>query len=454
MKKGNKEIAFFCQECGHNEKKWYGRCPACGLWNSMVEEKFSATTKNTDLATQKDKPESITNIKESATKRLPIGIDELDRVLGGGLVMGAITLIGGEPGSGKSTLLQMAAASLARRQKRVLYISGEESKEQIRLSATRLNALHDDLFLLSETNIDEALKEARTLAPDFLVVDSVQTVYCPELSSAAGSIAQIREVCAKVVQFAKSHNIPTFLVGHVTKDGAIAGPRLLEHMVDCVLYFEQSRSDQYRLLRAHKNRFGSTNEIGLFEMRSDGLKGIENPSAFFLAERPEDKPGSAVFCAIEGTRPLLVEIQALAVTTMFGNPRRTSIGIDNNRCSIIAAILEKYTNLRLSQMDLFISVAGGIDIKEPALDLALALAIASSVKNIPLPFDMVCFGELGLSGEIRSVFHINDRLKEAARLGFKKGLVPKVSIKHLTDNFNLRLKGPATIDEAVKLLVN
>ena len=282
----------------------------------------------------------------------------------------------------------------------------------------------------------------------------MQTVSSAELESAAGSVAQIREVCAKVVHFAKSRQIPTFLVGHVTKDGAIAGPRLLEHMVDTVLYFEQSRSDQYRLLRAHKNRFGSTNEIGLFEMGSQGLVGIENASAFFLAERPKDKPGSSVFCAMEGTRPLLVEIQALAVEAMFGNPRRTCVGIDNARCSVIAAVLEKHTGLMLSRMDLFVSVAGGIDLKEPALDLALALAIASSIKNQALPFDLVCCGELGLSGEIRGVYRLNDRLKEASRLGFTKGLVPKVSAKNLSDNWNLRLKSPGTIQEAINLLVN
>lgn len=418
----------------------------------MVEEKFSQA--KTVASTVSDKPEAITDIKEHQHQRLPIGIVELDRVLGGGLVPGGVTLIGGEPGCGKSTLLQMASASLAKKDLVVLYISGEESKEQIRLSAERLGSLNKNLFLLTQTDIGMALRQAEELKPDFMVIDSVQTIASIELESAAGSVAQIREVCAKVINFAKSHSIPTFLVGHVTKDGNIAGPRLLEHMVDTVLYFEQSRSDQCRMLRAHKNRFGSTNEVGLFEMSNQGLIGIENPSAFFLRERPEDKPGSSVFCALEGTRPLLVEIQALAVETMFGSPRRTCVGIDSNRCSVIAAVLEKHAGLMLSRMDLFVSVAGGIDIKEPALDLALALAIASSVKNMALPYDMVCCGELGLSGEIRSVYRINDRLKEAARLGFTKGLVPKVSAKLLTDNFGLRLKGPSTIEDALDLFKN
>lgn len=451
MKKKASEIAYFCQQCGHSEKKWHGRCPACYEWNTMVEERTSRLSHEKNVSF--DKPEPITAIDSQEHTRRPTGIPELDRVLGGGLVLGSVTLIGGEPGAGKSTLLQMASARLAHQGLKILYISGEESKEQIRLSAHRLNALSDNLFLLTETDLDKALGQALEFRPDFMVMDSVQTISSSSLESAAGSVAQIREVTAKVVHYAKSQGIPTFLVGHVTKDGAIAGPRLLEHMVDTVLYFEQGSGDQYRLLRAHKNRFGSTNEIGLFEMGQQGLVGIENPSAFFLAERPKDKPGSSVFCAMEGTRPLLVEIQALAVETMFGNPRRTCVGIDSARCSVIAAVLEKHAGLMLSRMDLFVSVAGGIQIKEPALDLALALAIASSIKNIALPFDLVCCGELGLSGEIRSVFRINDRLKEASRLGFTKGLIPEVSVKHLNDNFGLRLKGPGTIEDAIALLV-
>lgn len=452
MKKNSSLIAFICQKCGHGEKKWHGRCPACLEWNTLVEERVTDSKKLLGSASL-EQPQAITAICETTVDRKPIGIDELDRVLGGGLVKGSVTLIGGEPGCGKSTLLQMASARLAKQQQKVLYISGEESKEQIRLAAERLHSLSENFYLLTETNIDNALKEALALKPDFLVIDSVQTVFSDELESQAGSVAQIREVCGKVVQFAKTYQTPTFLVGHVTKDGNIAGPRLLEHMVDCVLYFEQSRSDHYRMLRAHKNRFGSTNEIGLFEMGAQGLVSIENPSAFFLSERPVDKPGSAVFAALEGTRPILVEIQALAVEVMFGHPRRVCVGIDNSRCTVIAAVLEKHGGLPLSRMDLFISVAGGIDIKEPAMDLALALAIASSVKNIPLPYEMITCGELGLSGEIRSVYRINDRLKEAARLGFTKGLIPRLCEKQLTDNFGLRLKGPSTIAEAITLLV-
>lgn len=452
MKNSKNSIAFFCQSCGHSEKKWHGRCPACHQWNSMVEERLSRANQGTH-GDPHQTPEALTCIRGEEQERRKVGIFELDRVLGGGLVSGSITLMGGEPGCGKSTLLQMASSSMARSGHRVLYISGEESKTQIRLSAERLNCLSDNIFLLTETDIKAAIQQAIDMKPDLLVVDSVQTVYSSDLDSAQGSVAQIREVCAQVVSFAKKNGIPTFLVGHVTKDGAIAGPRLLEHMVDTVLYFEQSRNDQYRILRSHKNRFGSTNEIGLFEMSDGGLLGIENPSAFFLKERPEEKPGSAVFCAMEGTRPLLVEIQALAIETVFGNPRRVCVGIDSSRCSIIAAVLEKHANLMLSRMDLFISVAGGIDIKEPALDLALALAMAASTRNVSLPKDMICFGELGLSGEIRSVFRIDDRLREASRLGFKKGLIPNSCLSQLKEDHGLNLRGPKTVKEAMNLLI-
>jgi DNA repair protein RadA/Sms len=451
MKKREDISAYFCQACGHSEKKWHGRCPSCHEWNCMLEERKNEQHSRKFI--DGDEICAITDIEGHVHARKVIGISELDRVLGGGLVPGSVTLIGGEPGAGKSTLLQMASRELAKAGTRVLYISGEESKEQIRLSLERLSGLYAALSVLSETDVDRALVQADSFCPEFLVLDSVQTLLSRDLDSAAGSVAQIRDVTAKVVRFAKSHQIPTFLVGHVTKDGAIAGPRLLEHMVDTVLYFEQSRSDQYRMLRAHKNRFGSTNELGLFEMGPKGLSGIENPSAYFLKERPENKPGSTVFCALEGSRPLLVEIQALAVETLFGTPRRTCVGIDSNRCSVIAAVLEKHAGIMLSRMDLFVSVAGGMEIKEPALDLALALSIASSVRNLALPHDMLCLGELGLSGEIRSVIRINDRLKEAERLAFKKALVPAGSISMLEKSETFRSKGLSSIGEAINLLL-
>lgn len=445
MKKKSKEYAFFCQSCGHCETKWFGKCPSCFAWNSMVEEKLASSVSSIPANITAAIP--ITQVQGIDKQRIVTGLEELDKVLGGGIVLGSVTLIGGEPGAGKSTLLQMCAANLAQKGLKVLYISAEESIEQIRLSAFRLSALHENLLVLSQTDIDLALEEALNTKPDFLVIDSVQTVSCNGLESAAGSVAQIREVTSKTVRFAKENNIATFLVGHVTKDGAIAGPRLLEHMVDTVLYFEQSRSDHYRMLRAHKNRFGSTNELGLFEMTSSGLLSIKNLSAFFLAQRPKDKAGSAVFCSIEGTRPLLVEIQALATESLFGNPKRTAIGIDTNRVSIVAAILEKHAKIFLSRMDLFVSVIGGIDIDDPALDLALALAITSSVKNAALPFNLIALGELGLSGELRSVFKINERLKEASRLGFDKAAIPYLS--EVNENA-ISLKKIKTIDEAIK----
>lgn len=450
-KKKLSENAFFCQSCGHCEKKWYGKCPACHEWNTMVEEKFSAKETKAQTLSQ-DSPECIISVNLASHPRLKTQIDELDRVLGGGLVLGSVVLVGGEPGTGKSTLLQMASARLAKNGHKVLYISAEESKQQIRLSAERLDALSDNLFLLSQTNINAALKSAKELAPDFLVVDSVQTVLSEDFDSSAGSVTQIKEVTDLVVKFAKSSGIPTFLVGHVTKDGNIAGPRLLEHMVDTVLYFEHSKNDHYRILRAHKNRFGSTNEIGLFEMGSSGLVSIKNPSAFFLAQRNENKPGTCVFCSIEGTRPLLVEIQALVVDTLFGNPRRTCVGVDSNRVSVVAAILEKHANINLSKMDLFISVAGGIDIKDPAIDLALALAIASSIKNVSLPKELICLGELGLCGEIRSVFRLSDRLKESERLGFTKAIIPQMPESFEGNNLGLKIKQLKNIHEAVRLV--
>lgn len=452
MRKKTKDTAYFCQNCGHEEAKWHGQCPACHEWNTLIEEKIQVLSTKNPLSV--DGVFKVTEVAQEAIERHKIGLAELDLVLGGGLVKGQVTLIGGEPGAGKSTLLQMSSHLLAKQGAKVLYVSGEESKEQIAVSLRRLNALSDNFYIFSHTDIDRALHEASALSVGFLVLDSVQTLSSSHLDSAPGSVAQIREVCAKAINFAKSLNIPTFIVGHVTKDGQIAGPRLLEHMVDTVLYFEQSRSDQYRLLRAHKNRFGSTNEMGIFEMSSNGLIGISNLSAYFLKERPENKPGSAIFCALEGTRPLLVEIQALTVETLFGSPRRTCVGLDQTRASVIAAVLEKHAGLMLSRLDLFVSVAGGLSLEEPALDLPLALAIASSVKNLPLPHDMVAIGELGLSGEIRSAFRLPDRLKEASRFGFNKALVPKVAMESLGETpEGLRLKGVASIDEAIAFLL-
>lgn len=401
------------------------------------------------LSSVQSKAIAITQIEQEHTKRYPVGIEELDRVLGGGLVRGAVTLLGGEPGIGKSTLLLTLAHKMAQQGYRSLYISAEESTSQTRMTAERLDALHDNLYLLSETNLQAALLEVERIKPEFLVLDSVQTLYAPELDAASGSVSQIREVTARVVGLSKTQGINTFLVGHVTKEGNIAGPRLLEHMVDTVLYFEATKTGPYRFLRAHKNRFGSTNEMGVFEMRSSGLLEIKNPSAFFLAERPMGKPGSSVAVAIEGTRPLLVEVQALCVQTFFGTPRRTTSGVDTTRAAVLAAVLEKHAGLALSGYDLFVNVAGGAQLVEPAADLPIALAIASSLTNRPIKSQVVCFGEVGLSGEIRGVNRVEQRLHEAKRLGFCHAIVPKATSSDIRSFEGMRLSFVATIDDAI-----
>lgn len=430
MSKSKSEMQFICQSCGHSQGKWMGKCPGCGAWNSLVEERTQPAASKASFGTPL-KATRITEVEHEHTRRYPFGMPELDRVLGGGLVPGSVILLGGEPGIGKSTLLLTCAHKMAELGHRVLYISGEESMSQIKMTAERLSALHENLFLLSETNLNLALDAVEQVKPKVLVLDSVQTLYAPDLGSAPGSVSQIREVTAQVIMRAKSLNMATFLVGHVTKDGQIAGPRLLEHMVDTVLYFESTRTGPYRFLRAHKNRFGSTQELGVFEMRGTGLCEVSNPSEFFLAERPEGRPGSAISAAIEGTRALLVEVQALCIQTLFGNPRRTAVGIDSTRCTMLAAVLEKHAGLVLSGHDLFVNVAGGANLIEPAADLSVAMAIASSLTNRPIDSDLVCFGEVGLSGEIRGVHRVESRLQEAKRMGFKRAILPKVSLEKL-----------------------
>ncbi len=403
----------------------------------MVEEVSKPLSRHGNATAQT--PQRITEVVHETNQRLSFQKPELDRVLGGGLVPGSVILLGGEPGIGKSTLLLTCASQMANQGHTVLYVSGEESASQIRMTAERLSALNPNLYLLSETNLESALSAVDSLKPTMLVIDSVQTVYMPSLESAPGSVAQIREVTARIVMQAKSLGIATFLVGHVTKDGQIAGPRLLEHMVDTVLYFESTRSGPYRFLRAHKNRFGSTQELGVFEMRGNGLDEVTNPSEFFLSERHSGKAGSSIAVSIEGTRPVLVEVQALCVQSFFGNPRRTSVGLDNTRCTMLAAVLEKHGKLALSGQDLFINVAGGANLIEPAADLPVALAIASSLMNKPIDPELVCFGEVGLSGEIRGVHRVEARLQEAKRLGFKKVILPKASMNKLEIPAGLQL---------------
>lgn len=420
---------YICQECGSAQSKWMGRCPDCGEWNTLVEtivERKSVHTRRRALTpAHQSQPQLLRDVVADGFKRASLAMDELDRVLGGGLVPGSLVLIGGDPGIGKSTLLLQASGAMAAADKPVLYVSGEESAQQIKLRAERLGLAGDGLYLLTETNVEAIINHLEQLQPRLVVVDSVQTVYLDELDSAAGSVSQVRESAARLMQVAKRHGIPVFLIGHVTKAGAIAGPRVLEHIVDTVLYLEGDRFHAYRLLRCVKNRFGASSEVGVFEMRDVGMVEVTNPSEAFLAERLLNAAGSAIAVTLEGTRPLLVEIQALSSTTSFGNPRRTANGIDFNRLLLLVAVLSKRVGVRLSDQDVFVNVVGGLRVGEPAVDLAVACSIASSFRDVPVAADLALVGEVGLSGELRAVSQLEARLKEAAKLGFKRCLVPR-----------------------------
>jgi DNA repair protein RadA/Sms len=444
------ETIYACQACGHVEKKWLGKCPACNAWSSFVEEK-QAKGAASAAARPTGKAVRITEVDVEKVPRTRLGLGDLDRVLGGGLVPGSLTLIGGEPGVGKSTLLLEVAKRMAEKGLRTLYVSAEESLSQTRMRAERLHALHPDIFLLAETDLFAVLDEVRAHKPRALILDSVQTLSSPDLDAAAGSVSQVRDITQRAMQLAKGDGISTLLVGHVTKEGALAGPKTLEHMVDTVLSFEPTRSGPHRVLRATKNRFGSTNEIAVFEMKGEGMVPVDNPSALFLAERPKGRPGSSVAATIEGTRPLLVEVQALCVATPFGNPRRTTTGVDTVRVAMLAAVLERRAGLSLFGQDLFVNVAGGAFLDEPAADLPVALAIASSLKNKPLDPDLACFGEVGLSGEIRGVARVEPRLEEIARLGFSRALVPVTGTEGVHVPKGLTLLRVANLDEALEL---
>lgn len=417
---------FFCKECGYESTGYLGKCPVCGQWNTFVEaprargEKSSA---GSVFDSQGSRAKLLKETTPTENERTTIGIGELDRVLGGGLVKGSLTLISGDPGIGKSTLMLMLSGKIADKMK-VLYVSGEESCEQIKMRADRLGVNSDKLFVYSETNMERVYSEIDTVSPDCLIIDSIQTMCDDKISGAQGSVSQIREITAGLMKVAKNRGITTFIVGHVTKDGAIAGPKILEHMVDTVLYFEGERQMFYRIMRCVKNRFGSTNEIGVFEMTGSGLREVPNPSSAFLEGRPKDVPGTAVACVLEGTRPMLVEIQALVTNATGQVPRRMSTGIDFNRLSMLLAVIEKRTNMNVGFSDAFVNVVGGIKVDEPACDLALAAALASSFGNFPVPADSVFFGEIGLTGEVRGVAHADLRLGEAIRLGFKKIYMP------------------------------
>lgn len=443
---------FQCQSCGYTSPKWLGRCPDCGTWGSLVEEKKESSKRYSSIVSHygRAEPQPLSSVSGQTAQRMSSGIKELDRVLGGGVVAGSVILIGGDPGIGKSTLVLQALAGFSDKYGRVLYVSGEESPEQIKLRAERLSINSDDIILLSETSLESILNSTSELSLKALVVDSIQTVYSEELLSAPGSVSQVRECAAKLMLFAKKSDIPVFLIGHVTKEGTIAGPRVLEHIVDTVLYFEGDKGHSYRILRTVKNRFGSTNEIGIFEMSDSGLREVENPSELFLVERSLNASGSAVVASIEGTRPLMVEIQSLVSQTNFGIPRRTSIGVDFNRVNLLIAVLEKRAGFHLGGMDIFVNVVGGLRIIEPAVDLGIIMTIVSSVRDIPVAPDIVLFGEVGLSGEIRSVAQAEARIKEASKIGFKRAVMPAGNSEKINNGFDMEIIGVADVQDCLE----
>ena len=447
------KTVFICQQCGNTAPKWMGRCPDCGEWNTLVEttlEAEPAAGRRGGLAPSHSVPQALPDIPADGYARIPVPMGELSRVLGGGIVPGSAVLIGGDPGIGKSTLLLQMCSMLAQRGP-VLYVSGEESAAQIKLRAERLGIADQTLFVLADNQVESMVAHIQTMQPALVVVDSIQAIYTDSISSAAGSVSQVRESAAALVRLAKAQNTPIFLVGHVTKDGAIAGPRVLEHMVDVVLYLEGERFHTYRLLRGVKNRFGATDEVGVFEMGSQGMSEVTNPSEVFLAERMPNAAGSAIAVTVEGTRPLLVEMQALSSTTSFSMPRRTANGIDFNRLLLLVAVLSKRVGLRLSDQDVFVNVVGGLTVEEPAADLPVAVAIASSYKNVPVAADVVLMGEVGLSGELRAISHLSKRLSEAAKLGFKRAIVPRNSQRKLDGApAAIEVIGVRTISEAIE----
>lgn len=445
---------FCCQKCGYQSPKWLGKCPDCGAWNSLVEESSVKTPSGSGaIGGQNSRPIPICDVPTQSETRVATGIGELDRVLGGGIVPGSLILIGGDPGIGKSTLLLQAMHNLAASTGKVLYVSGEESASQTRLRGERLGASHKRLLILAENSLEAILVHATTLMPQAMVIDSIQTVWTAALESAPGSVSQVRESAGKLMVLAKKSGIPIFLVGHVTKDGSIAGPRVLEHMVDSVLYFEGDGSHPFRILRAVKNRFGSTNEIGVFEMKQEGLIEVANPSELFLSERPIGVSGSVVTASLEGSRPLLVEIQALVTQTSYGTPRRTTIGVDHNRLALLVAVLEKKVGLHLSGMDIFLNAVGGVRLNEPSADLAIIMAVASSHLDKPVdPSQCMVLGEVGLAGEVRAISQPEQRIAEAEKLGFKACILPAGNLKRLKKG-RIKLEGVATVEEAMQLLI-
>jgi DNA repair protein RadA/Sms len=446
---------YACQACGYHSPKWLGKCPECGGWNTLVEEivaSLERTHSPSGIPMERSSPKPLTEIELQAEARVLTHIGEFDRVLGGGIVPGSVILIGGDPGIGKSTLLLQSLNRLAEPGKKVLYISGEESLRQTKMRAERLGIATPSLYVQAETSVEAVIKSILQLQPLAVVIDSIQTMFIQELQSAPGTISQVRESSGKLMLLAKKTGIPVFLVGHVTKEGAIAGPRVLEHMVDTVLYFEGDRGHPFRILRSVKNRFGSTNEIGVFEMKDTGLEEILSPSELFLAERPLDASGSVVLACIEGSRPLLVELQALVSHTNLGVPRRTSLGVDYSRVSLLVAVLEKKADLNFIGQDIFVNVAGGLRIEEPAVDLGVIVALASGFRNQPVDSNMVVFGEVGLTGEVRAINQAETRIKEASKMGFSRCLMPQNNMNRLTVDPSMELVGVKSVEQALDIL--
>ena len=460
-----RSTAFFCKECGYESAKWMGQCPACRAWNSMVEEPVAKKTaagavpslgrtgiSGSGAAGTRIRPSLLSEISLEEEDRIDTGFGELNRVLGDGIVAGSLVLVGGDPGIGKSTILLQVCRNLAGSGLKVLYISGEESLKQIKMRANRIGPVEGDLKFLCETNLEQIEQAIEAEQPKVAVIDSIQTMYREDISSAPGSVSQVRESTGILMQIAKSRGITIFIVGHVTKEGVVAGPRVLEHMVDTVLYFEGDRNASYRILRSVKNRFGSTNEIGVFEMEEEGLVEVENPSEYMLDGRPEEASGAVVSCSMEGTRPILLEVQALVAETNFGMPRRTAAGTDYNRVNLLMAVLEKRCRYQLSRFDAYVNIAGGMRMNEPALDLAIVMALMSSYKDRPVDPGMLIFGEVGLSGEVRAVSQAAQRVNEALKMGFTSCVLPKVCLGKLKPVEGIRLIGVSNVREAIGLL--
>ena len=445
------KTVFVCSNCGYESAKWLGKCPACNEWNSFYEEKVTGTVSSSSGEKVKKSvtPRKLKEIEGISEVRISTGIGELDRVLGGGLVKGSLVLVGGEPGIGKSTLI-LQLCNKMNGEGKVLYVSGEESAEQVKIRADRLNINNEDIMFLGETDIDIIQESILSINPKLVIIDSIQTMYSQEITSAAGTVSQVREITARIMRICKDNNITTIIIGHVTKDGNIAGPRVLEHMVDTVLYLEGERYFSYRLLRSVKNRFGSTNELGMFEMKNEGMVEITNPSSILITQRDDNPAGSVIVASMEGTRPLLIELQALTSTSVFGIPKRTANGFDYNRLAVLIAVLEKRAGLALGGQDVYLNVVSGIKIVEPAVDLGVILACSSSYKNVSIPKDVVAIGEVGLTGEVRAVNMIEKRIKEAEKLGFKKCIIPESNKKLLKDEYKLDIIGVKNINEAIK----